>query len=503
MCAPSPPPAPDYRGAAQEQGEANLEAGLQTSILSNPNIITPYGTQTVTYGNQQGQSTPTADSGGYQSNNGRYDYYDNGSDDGYYGGYTAPRTQSSLFDLQPTVTQTFSPEQQRLYDQQTELSSNLNQSAIDGLGRVGDMMGSGFDTSGFGDVSSIDPSGYQDFSNIDTSGLPTPSLNTDGLTDFSGINTDLLPENAALSTQNLPDINRVNTGNLDPRTVQGSAGGVDEVYNALMNRESSRFSDNRSQTEADLIARGFNPGGSGYDARIDEINRAENDFSLGARAFAGQEQSRLFDLESQGRAQGLDEQSTQQAADQSLRGQTFGEDQAVADFTQRLRAQGFDEQAIQAQLNAAIRGQQFGERKDLATFEQSLRAQGFDEQAVQAQLNAAIRSQQLGEDITLQSSQATERDRAIQEALMLRQLPLNEINALRTGNQSTLPNFQQFAGSNVQAAPIMDATMAAGNFAQQNYQNQVAGSGGLFDLAGAVAGGPMGAALMGGIGGKK
>ena len=46
---PAPPPAPDYAAAATAQGVANQKAALQTSVLSNPNIISPYGNQTVTY----------------------------------------------------------------------------------------------------------------------------------------------------------------------------------------------------------------------------------------------------------------------------------------------------------------------------------------------------------------------------------------------------------------------------------------------------------------------
>ena len=47
--APAPPPAPDYRGAAIEQGAANLESARATARLSNPNTYTPYGTQLVSY----------------------------------------------------------------------------------------------------------------------------------------------------------------------------------------------------------------------------------------------------------------------------------------------------------------------------------------------------------------------------------------------------------------------------------------------------------------------
>ena len=47
--APTPPPAPDYRGAAVEQGAANLESARVTARLANPNMYTPYGTSLVSY----------------------------------------------------------------------------------------------------------------------------------------------------------------------------------------------------------------------------------------------------------------------------------------------------------------------------------------------------------------------------------------------------------------------------------------------------------------------
>ena len=47
---PAPPPAPDYAAAAQQQGQANLEAARLTARLSNPNVSTPLGGQRVTFG---------------------------------------------------------------------------------------------------------------------------------------------------------------------------------------------------------------------------------------------------------------------------------------------------------------------------------------------------------------------------------------------------------------------------------------------------------------------
>lgn len=46
---PSPPPAPDYTGAAIAQGSANIDAARASAKLSNPNIYGPTGLQTVTY----------------------------------------------------------------------------------------------------------------------------------------------------------------------------------------------------------------------------------------------------------------------------------------------------------------------------------------------------------------------------------------------------------------------------------------------------------------------
>ena len=57
--APTPPPAPDYTGAAAAQGVANVEAARVGSKLSNPNMYTPYGTQLISYDGDQPTITQT------------------------------------------------------------------------------------------------------------------------------------------------------------------------------------------------------------------------------------------------------------------------------------------------------------------------------------------------------------------------------------------------------------------------------------------------------------
>lgn len=50
---PSPPPAPDYAGAAAAQGAANVETARVQGQMSNPNIYGPLGSQTVTWSGDQ------------------------------------------------------------------------------------------------------------------------------------------------------------------------------------------------------------------------------------------------------------------------------------------------------------------------------------------------------------------------------------------------------------------------------------------------------------------
>lgn len=101
---PTPPPPPDYIGAAKEQGIANVEAARTSAKLSNPDVYTPYGNQTVTYG-----------AGG---------------------------------DLdRATVRQTFSPEGQLLFEQDNRIKQGLGDLAEGGIDRVGGMLGSEFDMS--------------------------------------------------------------------------------------------------------------------------------------------------------------------------------------------------------------------------------------------------------------------------------------------------------------------------------------------------------------------
>lgn len=147
---PSPPPAPDYAAAAQAQGAANVDAARATAKLSNPNIIGPYGTQTVTYGTGDQQDIPT-------------------------------------------VTQTLTPTGQQTVDQQQQVQLALAQLANQGVGTAQNVLGNAFN-----------PNLPNMQTSLDTSNVANLPVNA-GTTGQQAIMSRLQPQidqsNAALTQQ--------------------------------------------------------------------------------------------------------------------------------------------------------------------------------------------------------------------------------------------------------------------------------------------------------------
>lgn len=70
----------------------------------------------------------------------------------------------------------------------------------------------------------------------------------------------------------------------------------------------------------------------------------------------------------------------------------------------------------------------------------------------------------------MQQQELDARRQMIQEALLNRQTPLNEISALRSGSQVQQPNFQPYAANaNVQAAPMFNAALSQGQYGMDQY----------------------------------
>lgn len=97
---PSPPPAPDYTGAAKQTAEGNLDAARAAAAANRVNQYTPYGS--LVYNRNPNAATP---------------------DEGW------------------SVTQTLSPAQQQLLDQQNKISLGLANLSNQGLGYVQNALG--------------------------------------------------------------------------------------------------------------------------------------------------------------------------------------------------------------------------------------------------------------------------------------------------------------------------------------------------------------------------
>ena len=123
-------------------------------------------------------------------------------------------------------------------------------------------------------------------------------------------------------------------------------------------------------------------------------------------------------------------------------------------------------------------GQQENDQRTQA----ALQGIGLDTSANAQGYNQALQSGQFGN---------TAQQQSLAQAIQGRQMPLNEINALMSGSQIQNPQFQQYTGANVQAAPIANATAQQGAW-NQNIYNQETGTyntnlAGLYSLGGGAA----------------
>lgn len=120
-----------------------------------------------------------------------------------------------------------------------------------------------------------------------------------------------------------------------------------------------------------------------------------------------------------------------------------------------------------------------------AQFANQAQGQTFAQQGQYDQLLNAL----LGRNAEFNNAARTQ---GIEEQAYLRSLPLNEVNALRTGSQVSSPQFQSYyTGGQAQGAPMFDAATAQGNYNMQAHQQR---QGGMNALLGGLAN--MGAAWL-------
>ncbi|MEN5063563.1 tail fiber domain-containing protein [Achromobacter aegrifaciens] len=300
-----------------------------------------------------------------------------------------------------TQTVNLSPEMQALFDQQMKLSQGLAGAQDAALGRVNQMMGTGFDTSS----------------------LPGAG---------QALNMGSLPGmGQALDVNSLPGAGFV----YDPNMATNTA------TQAILSRVNPELDRQQEALRNQLTNQGIAQGSAAWNNAMSSFGQQRND----AVTQAG------------------------------LQGINLGMQQQGLTYNQQTQNRA---------MAAALQGQQFAQQNGLRTQEAGLQNQQFS-----------------------QANQA--RQQALQEQAYLRSLPLNELNALRSGSQVQMPEFPGYSQQATTSGP--DYTGAA----QNTYQSQLGASnaqnasnsgmmGGLFGLAGtglgAYFGGTGGAMLGGGLG---
>lgn len=152
------------------------------------------------------------------------------------------------------------------------------------------------------------------------------------------------------------------------------------------------------------------------------------------------------------------------------------------------------QEALLARLNPQLQNQEEATRQRLANTGIGLGSDAFArEMAIQGQQANDLRLQAALQGINLDQAN---RSAALQEQAYLQDRPLNLINALRSGNQVTAPQFQQFAQQATTQGPDMLRAAQLGYQAQMDAYNadQASNSGlmgGLFNVGLGIAGLPV------------
>jgi len=248
------PDTPNYEAAAVAQGQASLEAARATAKLNNPNIVNPYGTQTVTYGGGPPVFNQTAYDRAMEDYRKSLDSYNNSGNTGFFNGNiwvggngggqkklpVAPNQadyyiQNGDPDV-GTVTQQLSPAEQAIYDKNVQQRTNIGDVGITGSAALKDIIGQ----------------------KIDLSGAPT---------------------------------------------VGDGAATRNKSYDALMSRVNEDTANSREQRNSSLIAAGIRPGTKAYDDAQNLITRGYNDARGNAEINAGNAAEQQFGIDTKNRQQ--------------------------------------------------------------------------------------------------------------------------------------------------------------------------------------------------------
>ena len=173
--------------------------------------------------------------------------------------------------------------------------------------------------------------------------------------------------------------------------------------------------------------------------------------------------------------------------------QDFGQLQARGQFANEALAQNQQARLAETASRNASSAQDFAQTLGRADFGNQARAGNNQLSLAQMQAQNAAMMQQQAADVSRLDTQATARERALQEKLALRNQPINEISALMSGGQVTMPQFTGFRNSAMSETPVGDYVYKSADIEAANYRAQAAAdaqaNAGLFGMGGQLLGG--------------
>lgn len=424
----SPPPAPDYTGAAEKTAQSSQEAQTRADWANRPTQTTPWG--------QSSWSSSAA---------------------------IDPATGKPVTQWQQNIS--LSPDQQKALNDQMAMQSGRSDLAMGMMNRVGQATSQPFD---WGNMQQYGQGGGQvGGSQAWYTGGAGRGLQNNVQGTGQGIQSQLGGAGEGIQGQlntsgmpGMPDsgmdartrIEDAMWARMQPQQQQAQASLEGKLQNMGLtrgseawNREMQRMGDQQSRERYDVMNRGLQEQqgqfGMGMQGRQQGWNEA-----LGAGQFANQAQAQRFGQQAQ--AGQFGNAAQQQAWQQQLGNAQFGNQAQQQGWQQRL----------------GQNAQNFGQ-------EQAAQQQNFQQNMAQSQYQNQLRQQQIAEQ------------------MQQRNMPLNEMNALLTGQQVGNPQMPSFnASQSAGGANYLGATNMGYNAAMNNYNAQQAQQQGMMSGLGSLAG---------------
>lgn len=469
----STPPTPDYKGAAQETAAGNLEMAKYATEANRANQYTPWGSVEWTNDRVFDQQAYDAALAAYQQGLinppaaapqgpppepswwANMDAGDWANADWEAWG-VSPQSTSATSSLTPPNPEDFytggnrwsqtvnlSPEMQALFDQENRLQQGLFGAQNAALERVNAMANQPFNAP-------VNP--YTLGQVLDTSALPKmgSALSSRNLTAMgTPLDSSMLPGmGQTLNINDLPAMGDVFAGDRGNINVYDPNLQTNNATELILQRINPQLERDRETLRAQLANQGITQGTEAYTRAMRDFesgrNRAYQDAALQGIGLGMQQQGMQFDQHLQNRQLTAAEQAQRylqmtgnrqlSAAEQAqLFGQqTTNRQQGVAEQGQR-----FDQFTTNRQLSAQEQAQAFAQQQALRAMEAQLQNMQFGQHAQNYQLGMMGQQNQFAQDAYLRS------------------LPINELNALRTGNQVSMPQFPGYAQQATTGGPDM------------------------------------------------